>query len=143
MEQTRNQHNEVLLHAIESAVKGVEPIAKDPIALVRIVMGLAPVAVHWMITLHLTLLLVACLAGPNGKSPSLMLFLLLTYFLAFPLWLVKNAIEKLCCNPLGLMLLLIVLFLAVYACRDFLSIGLDNIFRWISEALQELSGRTA
>ena len=142
MEQTPDQHNEAFLHAFQSAMKGIEPMAKDPIALLRMIVGLAPVAVHWMITLHVTLLLLACVAGPNGQSPGLMFVLLLSYGLSIPLWFVKNAVEKYLFNPIGLMILLIGLFMAVYAGRDILSIGVENIFRWTEEALRELRGRS-
>ena len=138
MDQTRNEHNEVLLHAVESAMKEMQPITKDPFAIIKAVMGLAPVAVHWMITLHITLLILASLAGPDARSPSLMALLLLSYIMAFFLWPVKNAIEKLCCKTLGFMIFTGALFLVVYACRDFLSIGMNNIFRWTGEALFEL-----
>ncbi len=137
MAKSNRQNNEVLLHAFESAVKNFGPVANEPFRLFKTIMLLAPVAVHWMITFHLALFILACMAGPNGKSPSLMPFVLLTYVLAIVLWPIKNLIEKLCCNAFGLMLLMTALFLIFYFANGHLLVGLENIARWIREGTQE------
>ncbi|RMD60070.1 hypothetical protein D6833_10455 [Candidatus Parcubacteria bacterium] len=130
-----NQQNEVLLHALHSALNSLKPVAGEPLRLMRMLLVLAPVSIHWMLTFHLTLFVYACLVGPEGKSPSLMFFVLLTYLATLVLWPLWNLVEKLCCSAFGLMFLLTVLFLIVYFANGHLLVGLANIARWIGEAM--------
>lgn len=134
----QNERHENLVEAVEAAVKRLGPFARDPAAMVGFLGGLTVVSLHMMIVFHLVLLFFAILAGPGGASPHLMKFIFYWYLAAVVLWPVKNLVERSCCSPLGVFIILFTIFILVYLFQSSIVQGLENLALWVSEAKTEI-----
>ncbi len=96
------------------------------------------IAFHMMMMFYLTLIAVAIFVGKEGKSPSLMAFIILWHLLAIPVWLLRMATLKICRTPIGMLVCFALLVALAVGLQQQLAVALSNLMLWMSTALAEL-----
>jgi hypothetical protein len=99
-------------------------------------------AFHMMITFYLLLIIMAVIMGPEKESPKLMFFVVLWHLFAFPTWLARGLMLKICRAPLGMLLCFLVILILLFLLQQQLITAPHTITKWTQEAFVEI-GRQA
>jgi hypothetical protein len=133
-----NKNNQIMLQASDQVTGDYSPALKSLASASGFLFSFPKLAFHMMITFYLFLIIFAIAAGPNGASPSLMQFVMVWHFLAFPTWLLRSLTLRLCKNPLGMLAFFLGVLLVILRFHSCLSVAMSNILTWAKAAIMAL-----
>jgi hypothetical protein len=77
--------------------------------------------------------------GKEGKSPSLMTFVLVWHFFALPAWILRSFTVRMCKKPYGMLICFVVIAILFFVLQSYLITAVTNIKSWIKDALLEIA----
>jgi hypothetical protein len=122
----------------ETTVRNLKAAVRATFSGPGLVANYHTIAFHMMMTFYLLLVVMAIAPGQEGKSPSLMSFILLWHLVAIPVWLLRKLTLRVCREPLGMLVGFVVFAIALLALQDPLTLALANLINWIKSAPGEL-----
>jgi hypothetical protein len=135
----RTKNTTTNLPAAQTTVKDLINVLGTVVSTSSLLTVFPTLAFHMLITFYLLLIIMAMVVGKDGKSPSLMTFVLLWHFFALPTWILRSFTVKTCKKPCGMLIFFIVVVILFFVLQPHFITAMANIKSWIKVALLEIA----